>query len=298
MSRINQDPVDDSDLVSAADLNAKYNDFSQAGALNAFNLRDAAVDLPQLDNNGFMLKHMQTDVLGKLDFNHAAPVVVASTAVLPPVPNPIQDGAGGQTIANFGIGGLTVTTADILRVYWDLSVNPTYNATPWVGSPAAALSLVDNPATPLLVANQTSCWVLWLQWDITSNALANFQPVTNQDDFGNILTGSIRGNALSSCMASAVVPAWIQRDDLTSRGIMQGNQVDHRVGWRGVSGAYYLQPANPVTIYGIRVVAAGLMAAYNAGGVNYLQMDTLSAGVGQTLEYTGGSLTTVVHTLG
>ena len=47
MSRINRARIVDGDDVTAASLNDRFDDFSQANELDQFNLRDAAVDLPQ-----------------------------------------------------------------------------------------------------------------------------------------------------------------------------------------------------------------------------------------------------------
>ncbi len=53
MSRINRARIVDGDNTTAASLNDRFDDFSQAGALDTFNLRDSAVDLPQLAKTKF-----------------------------------------------------------------------------------------------------------------------------------------------------------------------------------------------------------------------------------------------------
>ena len=50
MSRIIRGRIVDGDQVDATDLNDRFDDYSQAGALNRFNVRDAAFDLGSLSD--------------------------------------------------------------------------------------------------------------------------------------------------------------------------------------------------------------------------------------------------------
>jgi hypothetical protein len=125
MSRINRARIVDGDDVTAASLNDRFDDFSQANELDQFNLRDAAVDLPQFKKSPkFQAPFVQVDVLGKADLLHASPVSVSATGTSPYTsPHVVEDGAGTATIANYGASGLTIDSSQVFRVYWSLSVN-------------------------------------------------------------------------------------------------------------------------------------------------------------------------------
>jgi len=47
MSRINRARIVDGDATTAASLNDRFNDFSQANTVDPVNLRDATVNLPE-----------------------------------------------------------------------------------------------------------------------------------------------------------------------------------------------------------------------------------------------------------
>lgn len=298
MSRIVQVPVEPNDPIEAADLNSRFNAFNQPGALNAANLRDAAIDLAHFKTSDFMCRLSASANIGKNDLFHAAPVSVASyTGATYPTPHPVQDGAGNTTPLTFGLTGWTVTPNEIMRVYWDLSVRPRYSGTPWANVGSLGYLTLAPGGAPHVVATNGTCWAAWLEWDITSNALANWVAVTNQGNWSSQFGGRY-GEKLNATTATTAIPAWIQHVLSAEQGtIGAGSRVDHRHFWRGVSGTYYLMPASNVTIYGIRVVLAGLFHPYKTGGSNYLTVDPAQGGANQTLEYTGGGLGAVVHRL-
>ena len=301
MSRVKIDPVKDGQVVDAADLNARFDAFTQTD-LNAFNHRNAAYDLPQFSGTPFYGLFGQKDDLGKEDFFHAAPVGNAGIATLPAAGYVIGDGAA-QTIASFPLG-LSVTTEDVLRIYWNLSVGPFYSSKPWVRAGSLAnYAVAHTLGGTQLVSTNASCWVFYLEWDITSAALANWTPVAYQGDFTTVVgaTGYV-GEALAGTTATTVCPCWITYHVAADRLLVQ-DEHDRQVGWRGISGCYYYDTsmAGPVTIYGLRLKLKGPMHPYNDGGVNYLVHDlaAMNAGLNNVIMYhTSGRMNTFLHRKG
>jgi len=287
MSRIIQPPVNDGQAVTATDLNTRFTAFSQSNAINAFNTRDAAFDLPQFSNARFMAPRMATAVIGYNDWKHTA--YNSDTAVAGvQAPFLVRNSAGVYTPLAFGPTGWALAAGEVMRVYWDLSVRPRYTGTPWLT--AGALGFYDiGSGGHTTVATGASCWCYWLQWDITSNALANWVDVPQQSDFNNTV-GNLHGTSLDFCMASTVVPPWID----TASGLQNGSFAstnDYPVGWTGISGDWHYAPAAPVTVYGLRVVFTGVLHSYHTGGTNYLVRDDVVSGTGNCfIDHNGGSL--------
>lgn len=291
MSRITTQPAEDGQEVTATDLNSRYTAFSQAGAINAFNTRDAAFDLPQFSSTRFMAPRMATANIGYNDWKHTAfntdtaPATSAS-------PFLVRDGAGVYTPLSFGASGWTLSTEQLLRVYWDLSVRPRYTGTPWLSAGSLGFWAIGSGAATD-VASGMSCWAFWLQWDITSNALTNWANVPQQSDF-NDAVGILFGGTLGNTMATTVVPPWFESAAGLSNGSF-GSTDDYPVGWTGISGDWHHKPAAPVTIYGLRVVFTGTLHGWNSGGVNYLVRDDPTNATGDVrIDHNGGRLEAMV----
>ena len=297
MSRINRAPVLPGDTIAAANLNTRFTDFVQPGGLNIANTRDGAFDLPQMKTTAFLGKKFAAANLGKIDLLHVAPVVVASyTGATNPTAHIVENGAGTPTVLSLGAAGWTLTSADVFRVYWDLSVKATYSGTPWTGGGAIG-DFTIPPATQ--VSTSASVWLAWLEWDITSNALGTWAAVPGQSRFSTNYTGARYGDRLTSTNATTVIPIWIQRADAGKDGALNvGSRVTNSFGWKGVSGTYYYLPGGNVTVYGLRVVVAGIAHPHHTAGANYLTWDPNQGGAGQTLEYTSGAISAIQHTLG
>jgi len=297
MSRINRARIVDGDDVTAASLNDRFDDFSQAGALDQFNTRDGAVDLPQLAKTGFQAPFMQVDDLGKSDLLHAAPVSDSAKGTTPGSFSVLQDGAANPTIATY-TGGLSITTNDVLRVYWSLSVAAELSGTPW------ALGLQYNTITGtggggnLDVSTSAGCFAAWLQWDVTDATLTNWTEVPGQGDFQTLIGGGYYGNTLQNCGATTIIPLWsVWMRNVRNGDSSSGAREETRdAGWRGVSGSWHYVSGFTRTIYGLRVVILGVMHPYRAttGGTNALVHDIAPAG-GVSLQYTGGRLVTMVN---
>jgi hypothetical protein len=298
MSRLTFGPLQPDQTISSTRLNNRFTAFSQAGALNTYNVRDAAVDLPQLKTTEFMAKDLTVADLGNASLLHSTVSVVASTTAVPAAaPHIVSTGAGTPTVLDFGASGRLVEVGDILRVYWDLSVNPKFSGTPWNASGAISFhAFNDGAGGTRNVPTNNSCWLMWLQWDITDNTLTNFTEVSGQGDFNTNVSGSLYGDALADTKATTVIPAWVGRAPAADDGTAPSAVITNRIGWRGVSGCWY----KPVTgasvrIYGLRLVIRGIYHSYHVSSTNYMLLNTPAGGANQTLEYSGGKMTAIHH---
>jgi hypothetical protein len=264
-------------------MNNRFDDYSQLGAINQSNLRDQAVDLPQLGTN---LIHLNEDwvTLGPGDWTRGTVVNVTShTGAGAATKQPVQDGSGVET--RLGPLGWTIGANEILRVYFDLSVRPRYTGTPWTASPARE----TFPGSIVFYTVGQHCWILSLEWDITDATLTNWVPVNGQTDFTATL-GAYTGGTLEGCRATYCVPAWIHNTNNSDAGKL-GSIDPVGVMWYGTSGTFYYAPVVPgVTVYGIRVVIHGIYVAAQSPSTNYLVVDSAVGGATQYLEYGAGQL--------
>jgi len=299
VSRINRARIVDGDQTTAASLNDRFDDFTQPNEVNQFNLRDSAVDLPQIQKSPkFQAPFIQTDVLGKSDMLHAAPVSVGATGSTPySSPHVIHDGAANPTIANYGASGLTIGASDVLRIYWSLSVRADLSSSPWNDGFQFNTIAGTGGGGNLNVSTSAGCFVAWLQWDITSNGLTNWTEVPGQGDFKTAV-GAFHGNTLQNCPATTVIPLWSYwLRNLNNGDASAGTTAETKaMGWRGISGAWHYRPPGSRTIYGLRVVLLGVMHPRRAssGGANTLVLD-IGPAASVDLEYTGGRLVTLVN---
>ena len=299
MSRINRARIVDGDQTTAASLNDRFDDFTQANEIDQFNLRDSAVDLPQLKKSPkFQAPFVQTDVLGKSDMLHAAPVSVGATGSTPySSAHVIQDGAANPTIASYGASGLSIGTSDVLRIYWSLSVRADLTNSPWDDGFQFNVIAGTGGGGNIDVSTSAGCFVAWLQWDITSNGLTNWTEVPGQGDFKTAVD-AYHGNTLQNCQATTVIPLWSYwLRNLNDGDSSAGTTAETKAaGWRGVSGAWHYRPPGSRTIFGLLVVLLGVMhpRRATAGSANALVLD-IGPAADVDLEYTGGRLVTFVN---
>jgi hypothetical protein len=189
---------------------------------------------------------------------------------------------------SFG-AGLTISTDEILRVYWNLSVkpNPSNN---W--NTAGSLSFYPFPGTggsTRAASTWGAVWAFYLEWDTTSSALGAFVPVAGQGNFQQLYGGQY-GSTLAECQATSVVPADLRYAD-PQLGELASDSTRGNIKWRGISGSwYYPRTSGFVTVYGLRLVVKGIMHPWNnASTTNYLVHDTTFS-TGSSLEYTSGNL--------
>tara|TARA_R100001443_G_scaffold39936_1_gene53283 strand:+ start:357 stop:1250 length:894 start_codon:yes stop_codon:yes gene_type:complete len=289
MSRITNAPVKDGDSLDAASLNTRFADYTQTD-LNQFNHRDAAHDLPQFLNTGFMLTHAQSQEIGLNDWKHSSSVTLNGMTTMPADASPVNNGSGTVTEMSFGALGINITENEVFRAYWNLSVK----ANPGTNWDSATSMGYFNIQAPLPTATRKlstwgAVWVTYLEWDVTSNSRANYVAVPGQSDFKTVISGKY-GAALADMQASAVVPADLRYADNPTGGLLPSNSVQSTQSWRGISGAwYYTRPSGNVTCYGLRVVIKGIMHPFSNGGNNYLVHDTAYSN-GASLDYNGGNL--------
>jgi len=296
MSRITRAPVKPGDTIGAADLNDRFDDYDQAGTVGVANTRDAAFDMAHFDSD-VVSQELIIAPLGSVSFDFSTYQTVSSfTGATYPTPSEIVNSGGTPTRMTTAFD---LVSGQVMRVYWNLSVRPNFSGTPWTTAGSLGDIDVAQPIGSTAVATCASAWLAWLEWDITSGSLTNWVPVNSQTAFQTNPSGSLYGGRLPNTTATTVIPAWYQwAYDADYGTVTLGKLKETPLGWRGVSGTYYFVPSGPLTVYGIRLVIAGIANAYQIANLNWFLWDANSGGAGQTLDYTAGAMTVVVHTTG
>jgi hypothetical protein len=291
LSRITRTRIQPGDPLTSGDLNDRFTDYNQPGALNQFNVRDGAFDLPHLATN-LIVRDMKARTIGTGDWtrNTVNTVTSQSAAGTAAVKFPVSD--GGATPTDLGPFVWDVDAFDVVRVYWSLNVEPKYQGTPWSGSPAE-LTFAGTGGSTTVASIGGHCWVISLEWDITNATLTNFVPVFGGTNFITNVGGFI-GGSLEGCRHASVVPAWRLSSLNADDGQFATPRAD-KTGWYGASGCFYYAPTTPgVTIYGFRVVIHGVYhPAQATGGENYLLVDDTVGGGNTVLDYSTGSLSAI-----
>lgn len=293
MSRIIRTPYQPGDLADAARANADFTAFSQPGAIDGFNLRDAAIDLPQLANNIIILNSTMVQVgTGAAGWQHNTPNTAPSSVAAPATKTPLVDALGNPT--PLGPIAWNLVAGDVLRVYWDLSVRPKYSGTPWVGNYGEIDIQIGVTPAGQVVNLGGHCWLISLQWDVTNASLTNWTEVSGQTAYTSAVGGTV-GGRLADSPASVPVPAW----KLSTLNLLNGKwggssiEVDEPTGWTSANGAWYYLPQGNITVYGLRLVIHGIYNPGQTATENYLILDTGVGGNTQVLEYDGGTLTAI-----
>ena len=295
MSRINRTPIQNGQSITAADLNTRLGDFVQPGALNQFNLAEAAVDLPQLQS-GWQAPFLSQITLGQADLLMATPNTIPATAAYPATGDIVENYSGTDSVISFGLAGRTISTREILRLYWTLTVDAAYNIS---SAPSTLWEItLATTSTPVARTSSLGGWVMYPEWDITSSALANFVPVPGQSDFQDTVD-AYEGAALEDCEATTFIPAgWVQCDIGADEGETAAiAQLTSSLQRSGVSGAWHYsgEESGAVTVYGIRWRILGLVHPYNSGGVNYLIVDIPGTPTNFELLYSSGVAQAIIH---
>lgn len=297
MSRIVRAPYKPGDLADPTRANSEFNEFSQPGAIDQANLRDAAIDLPQLGANIIVLNVASTEIgTGSAGWQHASPRSAPSSTATPATKTPLTDGAGSPT--PLGPIAWTIASGEVLRVYWDLSVSATYSGTPWT-SGLGELTINTSPPGTHNINLGANCWLISLQWDVTSAALANWVEVSGQTSYTSVVGGTV-GGRLADSPAAVPVPAWKLSTTGLWNGVWRGSsaEIDDPTGWTSASGSWYYTPSQPITVYGLRLVIHGIYHPAQTANTNYLVLDTAVGGVGQVLNYDGGTLVAMHQRIG
>jgi hypothetical protein len=298
MSRIQRPRVVSGETIDATSLNNTYDDYSQAGALNADNTREQAFDIVHFSNTPIVL-NTKTSPLGNIGMLHVAPetTVTHTTTIGSPVHHVVQDSGGTETILNLGASGWSLSAGEVLRVWWDLSVEPTVTGTPWNGASAKGrYSVPHSPGSgsSVNITDGNHCWVGYLEWDITDNTLSNFVAVPDQTSFGTSFSaGTEKGGFINECSSTSIISAWSvfsfgNADEGTSadQGIYQSQ------GYFGCHSMWAYPATGAVTVYGVRVVITGIMhpAHITSSERNVLIYDVNVTG---SLTYKGGRISAI-----
>lgn len=297
MSRIIRSPYQPGDPADSTRANADFSAFSQAGAVDAANVRDAAIDLPQLASNIIILNASSTQIgTGSSGWQHTAPRTAPSSVATPATKTPLVDGSGNPTPLGPFVWNLV--PGDVLRVYWDLSVRPTYQGSPWVGN-YGEISITQSGGGTHTVNLGGHCWLISLQWDVVNASLTNWTDVSGQTAYTSAISGTV-GGRLADSPASVPVPAW----RLSSLNLLNGKwdatsvEVDEATGWTAANGAWFYVPSGNLTVYGLRLIIHGIYHPGQTATENYLILDTGVGGASQVLQYDGGTLTAIHQRIG
>lgn len=259
-------PLSDEPILDAANLNARFTDFASATtSVDANNLRDGAVDLPQYAAQQIIRSGGAfTETLGPDDWdtvtNLLTTTLTATPNPAPTAPVPVTDASlANASRISFGVTGRTITLVDVLRVSWSLKAQLRFTGAPYDTAGALGQFDISNfaPAT-VTVTDGMHAVPFFLQWDITSNALTNFVAVPGQTTFQDSFnipmpSPGVIGGSISECSAATFLPAWVARGVGVSGGKATGDAVYAR-GWRTVRGSWLYSPPLGVTCYGLRVV--------------------------------------------
>lgn len=272
MSRIVNDSFQAGEVITAAKLNAKFDDVTTAttGSLDEANFATESIDLNQFNTSGSSGKS-GTVLRSWLSTDNGLTSTGGTTytsTVNTTAPVELSHGSGSRLV---WAAGMPLDHDDVLRVDFAVMMQAIVNYT-WALYPFVAYDVVNDPV-----------WFVWLQWDVTSNALANWTEVPNQGDFFRNFVDA-EGALTSMMQATLAIPhGWryydgVQRhneDDGASSGTLPQTKMLHR---RSYS---YANTGGNVTIYGLRLVINGLYHAEktaNTDDENAFQKDNDATG--------------------
>lgn len=239
------------DVVTIAYLNDKFDDIVivTTSQIDDDNVRSEGIDRTTLKQNGLSTNAGIILVDASSQSNGVGPgsgTVYANTA-----------NHGQKAELSHGSGtritwaaGQALQNTDLLRVYWHVYIDE-FNA--------------EARVEPY---RQHPCWLVWLQWDVTSNALANWTEVPNQAAFNTFYADGpapldAYGSPISSTSGTMTIPHGIQYlHGPTVYDMTHPNSTFHR--------GYFYQnnTGSTITIYGLRLVIDGLYFPWCTGTVS------------------------------
>ena len=305
MSRITRDRVEPGDELLSTDLNNRYSDYSQTD-LNIDNAAAPSFDHKQMPAAPVLIAAVQGSV-GVNDITHPTsggnqPRSVAVTTSAPATPSAVGNSLGHTPVATAG-AGWTLATGTVLRVYFNLQCKSELSSvTPPDAHNYARLGIFFFPGYPSGnwgVNIGAHCWLVQLQWNLTSASLlaGDFVAVPGQGDFQSTWsTTGKRGEPVSELAGTAAVPmlwagsiGWIGGTVAGTTRQVRGN------GWRNLSGSWVYAGAGQ-TVYGFRLVVHGVYHPYNngthgvVGGDNGLVLETTFPAGSATFRYSLGNI--------
>jgi hypothetical protein len=309
MSRIVRPKINDGDSISATTLNATYDDYTQPNALDGSNVRDQAFDLPHINSDVLTLVRSAPDTLiGTGTKAHPAATyntvnaLTAGAAV-----HVVSNGASVPTILNFSASPWVIPVGDCLRVWWNLSVETVYGGLPWKFPGILGDYESYENISALTVNDGFHCWIAYLQWDVTSASLTNFVAVPGQMDILSPLgSSSYNGMYVHQMNGSTVISPW----QITSSGSGRDGKhptdawsaEDHL--WFSPYGMFVHAPTQQVTVYGVRLVIAGLFHIGHFTATSEPNVMVLDYAAGKdganvvSLHYTSGRMSAVQMRMG
>jgi hypothetical protein len=305
MSRIERTRVDSGDTTSATELNNTYSDYTQAPpgpALDANNTRDQAFDIPHFTNTPIVLNSKESQ-LGNANMHITAGTitsVTSTTDLAALLDHQIQTAGALATFLDLSAAPWSLVSGDVFRLWWDLSVSPTFVGAPWrsgvVPTPAGLYSVPGMSGGVWNITDGMHCWVMYLEWDITSAALSTWVTVPNQTGFASTF-GSDKGGYLHQTAATSTVGAW----SVYSEGIATAGEIENPTlyeghnehGYYAVSGMWAYPATGTVTVYGVRVKLTGILHPSHlaAGNNENLLLYDINAVGG--LSYSSGRISAV-----
>lgn len=241
MSRIVNTDFVPGAAITATLLNDKFSEVSTATSaqLNAANFRDESVDALQFGTEIIYQDSQEvsngvgrtggTDYTSKIHFSAAVPIEHGTTN-----PRLVWPGTGIDLLQN-----------DLLRVRWSVIMeSQTINTALYSND---RVHLCDNPV-----------WLIYLEWDITSNGLVNWVPVPNQ------------GAYTSNYVTHEGSPWWVSQACMTiphgfmTNGTLPEMHTDLKNLQYQRAYNYVNTTGATITIFGIRCVIKGLYSPLNS----------------------------------
>jgi hypothetical protein len=303
MTRIARPRVDEGDVVSAVVINATYDDYSQSGALDKSNVRDQAFDLPHFNSDVKMLLRSQTPVqLGTGNKSHGSTPNTVLGLVSGTATHVVRDGGGIPTIMNFSANPWVLAPGDCMRIWWNLSMRTVFQGAPWNDVGVLGRYSITDGTTPRTLSDTFHCWLAWLEWDITSSALSTWTAVPGQTGIQSGIDGSsFNGIYTKNLNGATVISPWY----LTLAGNATSGYSPVPISfksheWFAPYGMHVNAPSVQTTVYGVRLVIAGVFHAYHFSAGNDPNALVLDYAVGPNtqLEYTTGRMSAVQMRMG
>ena len=274
MSRIDRDRIVPGDNLTAADLNARYNDYVQPAAIDDQNVGDGAIDVQHLPSSILVVNNVHSGINAQNSY-HASPGAVSLSLVAPATP--VEVGRVDLSASPWAF-----LSTDFLRIYASLQCkafieNDPASATP---PPDGSFTVQDRTTTTANAMRLGAhVWIVQLEWDITSAALTNFVPVPGGGNFQGVFTSGRYGEPVSNIAGCGLTPAyWSGAENWVPGGRASGstNTIFRGSGWKNVAVTWSGNVPGPTgQLYGLRLVVHGVYHPFNNGASNGLVLDTV-----------------------
>ena len=275
MSRIARDRIVPGDTLTSADLNDRYNDYVQPAAIDESNIGDGAIDLPQIPSTMLVVNSVHSSINAQNIF-HNAFANVQMTSVAPATPVEV-----GRVDLSSDPWILTRDPSTFLRIYASLQCKGFIEDDPNSTSPThdGMFTVQDNVGT---TANSLSLgahvWIVQLEWDITSTALTDWEPLPGGGNFQNQFVLGRYGEPVSNIAGCGLTQAyWSGAENWVPGGRADGgtNTIFRATGWKNVAVTWSgVHTGSSVSVYGLRLVVHGVYHPHNNASTNALVLDT------------------------